>query len=68
MYYIKLNSCTWNQTVRFAYVTSLWVEGKQTHILCKPKDIIDTGNETASYKVLPLGNNVYNIDQPFLTF
>jgi hypothetical protein len=28
---------TRNQTVRFTYVTSLRVEGKQTHVLCKPK-------------------------------
>jgi hypothetical protein len=40
--------------VRFAYVTSLWVKGKQT---LQTKDTIDTGNETASYKVLPLGDN-----------
>jgi hypothetical protein len=36
-----------DQTVRFVYVISLWVEGKQTHI------------ETASYKILPLGNKVH---------
>jgi hypothetical protein len=38
------------------------------HILCKPKDIPDIGNETASYKVLPLGNNVYSMDSmlPYL--
>jgi uncharacterized membrane protein len=49
---------TRDQTVRFAYVTSLWVNGKQTHILHKKtKDIIDIATETASYKVglLPLG-------------
>jgi hypothetical protein len=45
--------------VRFAYITSLRVEGKQTHILCKPKTL---GTETASYKVLPLENNVYSLD------
>jgi hypothetical protein len=47
---------TRNQTVLFAHVTSLWVEGKQT------KDIIDTGNETATYKVSPPGSNVYIMD------
>jgi hypothetical protein len=31
--------CTRDQTVRYAYVTSLSVEGKQTHILCKPKTL-----------------------------
>jgi hypothetical protein len=35
-----------DQTVHFANVTSLRVEGKQTHILCKPKTL----RETASYK------------------
>jgi hypothetical protein len=30
---------TRDQTVRFAYVTNLRVEGKQTHILCKPKTL-----------------------------
>jgi hypothetical protein len=46
--------------VPFAYVTILRVEGKQTHIQ-KKKDIIDVGTETASYKVLPLGSNVYSM-------
>jgi hypothetical protein len=31
--------CTQDQTVHFAYITSLWVEVKQTHILCKPKTL-----------------------------
>jgi hypothetical protein len=31
--------CTRDQTWRLAYVTSLRVEGKQTHILCKPKTL-----------------------------
>jgi hypothetical protein len=55
--------CVWStreQIVRFAYVTSLFVEGKQTHMLCKPYRI---GTETASYKVLSLGNNVYSMDR-----
>jgi hypothetical protein len=30
---------TRDQSVRFAYVTSLRAEGKQTHILCKPKTL-----------------------------
>jgi hypothetical protein len=30
---------TRDQTVRFACVTSLWVEGKQPHILCKPQTL-----------------------------
>jgi hypothetical protein len=47
-----------DQTVLFALVTSLRVEGKQTHILCKPKTL----PETASYKVLPLRNNIYSMD------
>jgi hypothetical protein len=28
-----------DQTVRFAYVTSLRVEGKQTHIICEPQTL-----------------------------
>jgi glycopeptide antibiotics resistance protein len=52
------------RTVLFAYVTSLRVEGKQTHILRKTK-ITDIGTETASYKVLSLGNNVYSMDRKF---
>jgi hypothetical protein len=31
--------CIRDQTVRLAYVTSLWVEGKQVHVLCKPKTL-----------------------------
>jgi hypothetical protein len=31
---------SWDQTVCFAYVTSLQVEGKQTHILHKPKTLL----------------------------
>jgi hypothetical protein len=27
------------------------------------KEIIDTGNVTDSYKVLPLGNNIYSMDR-----
>jgi hypothetical protein len=50
--------------VRFAYVTSLRVEGKQTHILCRPK-ILPTGTETARNKLLPLGNNVYSMDSTY---
>jgi hypothetical protein len=49
---------SWDQTVHFAYVSSLWVEGKQMHILCKTKAL----PETVSDKVLPLGNNVYSLD------
>jgi hypothetical protein len=30
---------TWDQTVHFTYVTSLWVEGKQMHVLSKPKTL-----------------------------
>jgi hypothetical protein len=45
--------------LRFAYVASLQEEGKQMHVVCK--DIAGLGNETASCKVLPLGNNVYNM-------
>jgi hypothetical protein len=29
--------CSRGESVRFAYITSLLIEGKQTHILCKPK-------------------------------
>jgi hypothetical protein len=32
--------CARVQIVRFAYVTSLWVEGKQTHVLCKLKTLL----------------------------
>jgi hypothetical protein len=55
---LKFNSR--GQTVRFVYVSSLRVEGKQVHILYKP-DITDRGTQTASYKVLPLGNYVYSL-------
>jgi hypothetical protein len=48
--------------MRFAYVTILRVEGKQMHILRNPKTFTDIGTETASYKVLPLGNNFYSMD------
>jgi hypothetical protein len=34
-----LTCCTRDQTVRFAYVTSLWVERKQTRILCTPQTL-----------------------------
>lgn len=40
---------TRDQTVRFVYVTSLFVEGRQTHVLCKQRDTMGTGNETARY-------------------
>jgi hypothetical protein len=43
-----------DQTVRFAHVTSLHVEGKQMHILRK----LITLPEIANYEVLSLGNNV----------
>jgi hypothetical protein len=39
-----------HEFVCFAYVTSLRVEWKQMHILCKPKTL----PETVSYKLLPL--------------
>jgi hypothetical protein len=49
---------SWGEYVRFSYVTSLRVE-----------DINEIGNETASYKVLSLGNNVCSTDGTcFLTF
>jgi hypothetical protein len=28
------------ESVHFAYIISLWVEGKQLHILCKPKTLL----------------------------
>jgi hypothetical protein len=31
--------CTQHQTVCFAYITSLWIEGKQMYVLCKPKTL-----------------------------
>jgi hypothetical protein len=46
------NMYSGRDTVRFAYVTSLLVEGKQTHKRQKPKTLPDT----VSYKVLPLVN------------
>jgi hypothetical protein len=49
--------------MRFACVTSLRVEGKQTHILRVPKTL----PETAISKVLPLGINVYSFDS-FLAY
>jgi hypothetical protein len=48
--------------VRFAYVTSLRVETKTNAYTVWIKDITDIGTETASYKVLPLGNNVCSMD------
>jgi hypothetical protein len=33
----KYTYCTRDQTVRFAYVTGLWAEGKQTHVQDGPK-------------------------------
>jgi hypothetical protein len=52
-----------DQTVRFGYVTSLRVEGKQIHVAAMQiKDITDIGTDTASYEVLPLVNNVYCMD------
>lgn len=54
-----------DESVCFAYITSLWVEGKQTHIPCKA-DTTNIGTETASYKVLPLGSNVYSLDSMHL--
>jgi hypothetical protein len=50
---------TRDQTVRFVYVTNFRVKRK-THILSK--DITDIETETASYKVLPLENNVHGMD------
>jgi hypothetical protein len=35
----RLQYSSRDQTVRFAYATSLRVEGKQTHMLCKSKPI-----------------------------
>jgi hypothetical protein len=56
--------CTRDQTVHFAYVTSLRTEGKQAHILHKLK----TSPDTASHKVLPRGNIVNSLDSTcFLT-
>jgi hypothetical protein len=52
---------TQDQTVHFTYITSSKAEGKQTHILSS-KDITNIGTDTVSYKVLPLGNNVYSMD------
>jgi hypothetical protein len=49
------------QTARFAYVTSLGVEEKQSDILCKPKTL-STGTKTASWKLLQLGTNVCSMD------
>jgi hypothetical protein len=39
MYACRPVCCSRGESVRLAYVTSLWVEGKQTHILCKPKTL-----------------------------
>jgi hypothetical protein len=50
-----------DQTARFPYVIDLRLERKQRHVLCRTKGIIGKGTEASSYKVLPLGNNVYNI-------
>jgi hypothetical protein len=49
---------TRDQTVRFVYVISLFVEGRQTHVLCKQRDTMDTGNETAGKKCLQCGQYV----------
>jgi hypothetical protein len=36
---MSVNFYTMNQTVLFAYITNLRVEGKQMHILCKPQTL-----------------------------
>jgi hypothetical protein len=55
----KLWYSTWEQTMPFVYYISSWLEeGKQTHVLCQQKTL----PQTASYKVLPLRNNVYILD------
>jgi hypothetical protein len=58
-----------DQTVRFAYITSLRVERKQTHVqtmqtiqTMQTRDNTDTGTETMSHKLLPLGCNIFRMD------
>lgn len=41
--------------MHFAYITTFRVEGKQMYIIHKPRTL----SATVSYKVLPLGNNIY---------
>jgi hypothetical protein len=48
--------------MHFAYITTFRVEGKQMRIIHKPRTL----SETVSYKVLPLGNNVYMAVRPCL--
>jgi hypothetical protein len=65
--YVKENMtrqyrCFRDQNVRFAYVTSLWVEGKQTRVLRKSKTVNDV---TATFEVLPLGINVCSYGRKF---
>jgi hypothetical protein len=55
--------------VRFAYVTVLRAKGKQTRMcILQTKNITDIGTEIASYKLLPLGNNVYSVDSKGLPY
>jgi hypothetical protein len=61
LYFLLRVYCTREQSVRFAYGTSLG-RRKKTHRLCKPKTLSTQENETASYKAFPLGNNVYSTE------
>jgi hypothetical protein len=62
VYVLERTNCSHGETARFVYTNGLRVKRKQKHVLCKPKTCNDIWTETASYKVLPLGNNVYNMN------
>jgi hypothetical protein len=51
----EMKYCSRGESVRFAYVTSLRVEGKEMHILCKA-NILPTQEMRQR---APLGNNVF---------
>lgn len=50
------------ESTRVAYVTSLPVNGKQIHMYYANQIHCGIRTETGSYKVLPVGNNVYSKD------
>ena len=57
-----------NQTMHFAYNIVGWVEGKQLHILCRPKTLPALNWDMKLNAALTLGSNVYSSDSiQFLT-
>jgi hypothetical protein len=52
-----------DQTVRFAYVTTLLAKGRQTHVLCKAEAFAGKGIETARYKLLSVGDDACGMEK-----